>query len=272
MKGKRKPNGHQETRGKEAFKSRLDERAIAFPKFDTEFGHLEGDTIVGKNYKSALITLVERTTKAIIVLKVANRKAIAIEDALHQWLSQLPSHFFQTITFDNGKEFSRWKQTANQHDIAIFFADAGKPCQRPLNENSNGILRRNGLPKQMDFNTISQQEINELVSIRNNLPRKSLDYLTPIECFLKHADVSRLIIQFKICKYGRTIVSRFSHILFFISFKVTYYQCISLLVIIHLFSPVERLLNPLLLHAMITTQYMSSCIFSKLALLQPFKC
>ncbi|MBC6310021.1 IS30 family transposase [Listeria sp. FSL L7-1582] len=193
MKGKRKPNGHQEKRGKEAFKRRLGDRAVAFPGFDTEFGHLEGDTIVGKDHKSALITLVERTSKAIIVLKVISRKAVSIEEALHQWLSGFPSHFFKSITFDNGKEFSRWKQTANQHDMAIFFADAGKPCQRPLNENSNGFLRRNGLPKQMDFDTISQQEVNEIIAARNNLPRKSLDYLTPIECFLQHADVSRLI-------------------------------------------------------------------------------
>ncbi|MBA3925669.1 hypothetical protein HPK16_04860 [Listeria sp. W9-0585] len=78
-------------------------------------------------------------------------------------------------------------------EFSNLFADVGKPCQRPLNENSNGILRRNGLPKQMDFNTISQQEVNEITAARNNLPRKSLHYLTPIECFLQHADVSRLI-------------------------------------------------------------------------------
>nr|WP_255309319.1 IS30 family transposase [Listeria booriae] len=94
MKGKRKPNGHQEKRGKEAFKRRLEDRTIAFPGFDAEFGHLEGDTIVGKDHKSALITLVKRTTKAIIGLKVASHRAVSIEEVLHQWLNSFPTHFF----------------------------------------------------------------------------------------------------------------------------------------------------------------------------------
>ena len=60
------------------------------------------------------------------------------------------------ITFDCGKEFSNWKSISNAHDIDIFFTDPGCPGQRGLNEHSNGLLRRNGLPKQMDFTNISQ--------------------------------------------------------------------------------------------------------------------
>lgn len=65
MKGKRKPNGHQEKRGKQQFKRSIHDRLKSHPSFDSEFGHLEGDTIVGVHHKSAIITLVEKLSKAI---------------------------------------------------------------------------------------------------------------------------------------------------------------------------------------------------------------
>ena len=134
----------------------LRKRADSYPNFKTEFGHLEGDTIVGEKHKSAVITLVECLSKAIITLKTNGRKASDIEASINQWLSQVPSHLFKSITFDCGKEFSNWKSISNTHDIDIFFADPGCPGQRGLNEHSNGLLRRNGLPKQMDFTNVSQ--------------------------------------------------------------------------------------------------------------------
>ena len=155
-KGKRKPNGHSEKRGKQALRRDLRERADSYPNFKTEFGHLEGDTIVGEKHKSAVITLVERLSKSIITLKTNGRKASDIEASINQWLSQVSSHLFKSITFDCGKELSNWKSISNAHGIDIFFADPGCHGQRGLNEHSNGLLRRNGLPKQMDFTNISQ--------------------------------------------------------------------------------------------------------------------
>ena len=73
-KGKRKPNGHSEKRGKQALRSDLRERADSYPNFESKFGHLEGDTIVGEKHKSAVITLVERLSKAIITLKTNDGK------------------------------------------------------------------------------------------------------------------------------------------------------------------------------------------------------
>lgn len=78
-KGKRKPNGKVEKRGKQSFRRDLREWADIYPDFDTEFGHLEGGTIVGKNHKSAVIILVERLSKAIITLQTNGRKASDIE-------------------------------------------------------------------------------------------------------------------------------------------------------------------------------------------------
>lgn len=100
MKGKRKPNGYQERREKQAFKRNVAERANDYPEFQTEFGHIEGDTIVGARHKSAVITLVERISKVIITLKPEGRKAIDIENAMNQWFCSIPRHLFKSIIFD----------------------------------------------------------------------------------------------------------------------------------------------------------------------------
>lgn len=188
MKGKRKPNGHQEKRGKQAFRRGILDRDSEHPSYQKEFGHLKGDTIVGLHHKSAVITLVERVSKCMIAIKSAGRKAINIEEAFNQWFNQLPKHLFKSIIFDCGKEFSNWKSISNHHDIDIYFADPGTPSQRALNENSNGLLRKNGLPKEMDFRPVLQDYISSVALRRNYIPRKSLDYQTPIECFMSHMD------------------------------------------------------------------------------------
>jgi len=188
MKGKRKPNDHQERRGKQAFRRSILDRDSEHPNYQKEFGHLEGDTIVGRHHKSAIITLVERVSKCIIAIKSAGRKAINIEEAFDQWFNRLPKHLFKSIIFDCGKEFSNWKSISNNHDIDIYFADPGTPSQRALNENSNGLLRKNGLPKEMDFRPVLQDYISGVALRRNYIPRKSLDYQTPIECFMSHMD------------------------------------------------------------------------------------
>ncbi|WP_435868045.1 IS30 family transposase, partial [Enterococcus faecium] len=87
MKGKRKPNGHQEKRGKQQYQRSIHDRPDNYPEFNSEFGHLEGDTIVGIHHKSAVITIVERLSKVIITIKPNGRKALDIEAALKQWFS-----------------------------------------------------------------------------------------------------------------------------------------------------------------------------------------
>lgn len=130
--------------------------------------------------------MVERLSKVIITLKTNGRKASDIEQAISSWLSGLPKHLFKSVTFDCGKEFSNWKSLSNAHDIDIFFADPGCPGQRGLNEHANGLLRRHGLPKQMDFSTLSQEFLSVIADKRNLIPRKSLDYQTPYQVFLSY--------------------------------------------------------------------------------------
>ena len=186
MQGKRKPNGHQEKRGKQGNKRSLDDRQKAYPAFENEFGHLEGDTIIGKDHKSAVITLAERVSKLIIALETPGRKAKDIEQVLNNWFNNLPRNIFKSITFDCGKEFSNWKNISNEQDLSIFFADPGCPSQRGLNEHSNGLLRQDGLHKRMDFNEVNQEFISSIALHRNKIPRKSLDYQTPLEVFFEN--------------------------------------------------------------------------------------
>jgi len=192
MKGKRKPNGHMDRRGKQAFKRNISERLTDYPEFQQEFGHLEGDTIVGIQHKSAVITLVERLSKVIIALKPEGRKALDIEKTTTNWLQKIPKNLFKSITFDCGKEFSNWKNISNSTDISIYFADPGTPSQRGLNEHSNGLLRKNGLPKTMNFTQVNQEFIQAVASKRNHIPRKSLNYLTPLEVFLSYINENQL--------------------------------------------------------------------------------
>ncbi len=186
MKGKRKPNGYQEKRGHQGNKRSLENRQKAYPRFKNEFGHLEGDTIIGKDHKSAVITLAERSSKLIIALETAGRKAKDIERTLNSWFNKLPRNIFKSITFDCGKEFSNWKNISNDQDLSIFFADPGCPSQRGLNEHSNGLLRRDGLHKKMDFNLVNQEFISSIALHRNKIPRKSLNYQTPLEVFFEN--------------------------------------------------------------------------------------
>lgn len=196
LKGKRNPKGHQEKRGKQTFRRSIHHRNREYSNFSNEFGHLEGDTIIGAKHKSAVITLVERLSKVIITLKPIGRRAKDIEKRVNHWFQTFPQHLFKSITFDCGKEFSNWKAISNVNDIDIYFADPGTPSQRGLNENSNGLLRKDGLNKAMDFTDVSESFIQSVASRRNHIPRKSLNYRTPLEVFLSYMnenDLSNLI-------------------------------------------------------------------------------
>ena len=143
MKGKRHPNGYVEHRGKAGQLGRsVHNRKTDYPKFRQEFGHLEGDTVQGRNHQGAVTTLVERLSKVEIVLNSHYKSADAVTSTLRKWLQGVPRHLFKSITFDNGKEFANWRAIANEFDLNIYFADVGAPNQRGLNENNNGLLRR----------------------------------------------------------------------------------------------------------------------------------
>ena len=132
-------------------------------------------------------------SKGESVLNVHEKTADAINQHLSQWLRKFPRHFFKSITFDNGKEFAGWREIANQFDLHTYFAEVGAPNQRGLNENNNGLLRRDGLTKQLDFRNLPDELVTQLMSKRNNLPRKSLGYRTPYEVFMSYVTDEQLL-------------------------------------------------------------------------------
>lgn len=194
MKGKRHPNGYVERRGKAGHLGRsIYQRYHDFPHYQHEFGHFEADTVQGKAHRGAVMTLVERQSKVMIVLNVHRKTDEAVNYHLDKWLSKIPRHFVKSITFDNGKEFAGWREIANKHDIQTYFAEVGAPNQRGLNENTNGILRRDGLSKKKDFRNLPDELVTQLMSYRNNIPRKSLHYRTPIEVFMENITDAQLV-------------------------------------------------------------------------------
>ena len=193
MKGKRHPNGYVERRGKAGHLGRsIYQRYHDFPHFQHEFGHFEADTVQGKAHHGAVMTLVERQSKVMIVLNVHRKTDEAVNYHLDKWLSKIPRHFVKSLTFDNGKEFAGWREIANKHDLHTYFAEVGAPNQRGLNENNNGILRRDGLSKRLDFRNLPDELITQLMHKRNTIPRKSLYYRTPLEVFLSHVTDEQL--------------------------------------------------------------------------------
>jgi len=185
MHGQRHPNGYVERRVKAGQLGRdLKTRYQDYPNFKREFGHLEGDTVQGKNHQGAVTTLVERQTKVAIVLNSHTKSSQDVNRSLAAWLTKLPRHLFKSITFDNGKEFAGWRTIANQFDLNIYFAAVGAPNQRGLNENTNNLLRKDGLHHDLIMDQLSDEFVQAVASRRNHIPRKSLNYQTPLEAFV----------------------------------------------------------------------------------------
>ncbi|BDP56877.1 IS30 family transposase [Enterococcus faecium] len=174
MQGKRKPNGYKEKRGKQAFKRNISERKKDYVVFEEEFGHLEGDTIVGIHHKSAVITLVERLSKAIIALKPEGRKAVDIENSINEWLQSVPKNLFKSITFDCGKEFSNWKSISNTNDIDNFPPSIRRTIYSTnLIESFNKQIKRYSRRKEQFQNEESLERF--LVSIFDTYNQKFLN-------------------------------------------------------------------------------------------------
>ena len=151
------------------------------------FALWELDTVMSSRGKSkgCLATFLERKTRFYLAFKIPDRTAKSRFSAIEQLCKLFPKEALKTFTSDRGKEFACYPLVENL-GISFFFADPGCPGQRGLNEHSNGLLRRNGLPKQMDFTNISQKYLSAIADKRNRIPRKSLNYQTPYQVFLSY--------------------------------------------------------------------------------------
>jgi IS30 family transposase len=145
-------------------------------------GHWEGDLIKGAGGRSAIGTLVERTSRYIMLVRLDGCSAQNILDGFTRRLRRVPPELRRTLTYDQGSEMALHKTLAKRLRMDIFFCDAYKPWQRGSNENANGIIRRY-LPKGVDLSPFTDDDLSKLEYILNNMPRKILQFATPQEVF-----------------------------------------------------------------------------------------
>lgn len=145
-------------------------------------GHWESDLIIGKDNKSVIGTIVERTTRYVIIVKLKDKSTSEVRKAFAQELKGLPEYMRKTLTHDNGTEMSSHKLFTAETQMKVYFAHPYSPWERGTNENTN-MLIRDFFPKGTDFNTIPSGKIKNVQELLNNRPRKTLDWSTPNEMF-----------------------------------------------------------------------------------------
>src|SRR4051812_12938527 len=143
-------------------------------------GHWEGDLIKGASNRSSIGTLVERTSRKVVLVKLANAKAETARDGFAAGLLAVPAPLRLTLTY--GKGMARHKELAALTGLRVYFADPHAPWQRGSNENTNGLLRQY-LPKGTDLSVFSQAELDAIATRLNSRPRKTLGFETPDEVF-----------------------------------------------------------------------------------------
>ncbi len=144
-------------------------------------GHWEGDLLAGSK-NSHIATLVERHTRYVMLVKVANKDTRTVVSALIRQAKKLPTELYKSLTWDRGKELAAHKRFTLATDIDVYFCDPQSPWQRGSNENTNGLLRQY-FPKGTDLSVYSQAELNKVARQLNERPRKTLEFETPAERF-----------------------------------------------------------------------------------------
>jgi len=144
-------------------------------------GHWEGDLILGKDNRSAIGTLVERTSRFCLLLHLPEgHNAAAVRDAMIHAIGTLPDMLKRSLTWDRGTEMARHAEITLATDLSVYFADPHSPWQRGSNENTNGLLRQY-FPKGTDLSGHSAEHLAAVADQLNNRPRKTLEWLSPKE-------------------------------------------------------------------------------------------
>lgn len=172
-KGKR--SKESETRGKIGG-SNISKRPLKV-ELRKELGHWEGDTILGEG---RILTLVERVSRFTYIFKLEGKVSESVKEKIKKLRKMLPKKLLKSITFDNGKEFSKHRGINLETLIEIYFANPGNPHERGTNENTNGLLREY-FPKGRNLKKVDNTELSEVLLELNTRPRKCLNYNTPLE-------------------------------------------------------------------------------------------
>lgn len=144
-------------------------------------GHWEGDLIIGKGNRSAIGTLVERSTNYTMLVHLPDGyKAEQMREALTAKIKTLPDPLRHSLTWDQGIEMQDWKTVKMDTGIEIYFCDPHSPWQRGINENTNGLLCQY-FPKGTDLSIHSAEDLDWVAAELNDRPRKRLEFKKPIE-------------------------------------------------------------------------------------------
>lgn len=144
-------------------------------------GDWELDTIIGAGKQEAIVSMVERSSKLTILVKVNHKTARNVKEALLEKLGPMKA-FVHTLTSDNGTEFAYHQEVSRKLEAGFYFANPYHSWERGLNEHTNGLVRQY-IPKKTYFESISNEDIRKVELLLNNRPRKVLDFESPIERF-----------------------------------------------------------------------------------------
>jgi transposase, IS30 family len=167
-------------RGRMSGKTPIGQRPAAVDSRQ-EFGHWEGDTVMGKDGRHCLLTLVERMTRWTRIVKLPARQAQEVNKALAREICSGRLKM-KSLTLDNGTEFHGFKQMKAELGIEVYFAEPYHSWERGTNENTNGLIRQY-LPKGMCFKEVTQQQCDAIERELNDRPRKVLEFETPSEAY-----------------------------------------------------------------------------------------
>jgi IS30 family transposase len=147
----------------------------------TRVGDFELDTIVGKNHKGAILSIVDRKTKLTRLALLQRSTADKTANAIVQLLDPIKS-YTHTLTADNGKEFANHEKVTLRLEASFYFANPYHAWERGLNENTNRLVRQY-FPKGTDFTTITHEQVKNVECLLNYRPRKTLNFQSPIKAF-----------------------------------------------------------------------------------------
>jgi IS30 family transposase len=144
-------------------------------------GHWEGDLIMGTHNRSAIVTLVERQTRYVLLAQIGRDKTSpAVCEAIANKILELPDQLARSLTWDRGREMADHRQFTIRSGLPVYLCDPHSPWQRGSNENTNGLLRQY-FPKGTDLSIPTQQHLDQVAAQLNGRPRQTLDWDTPDE-------------------------------------------------------------------------------------------